>query len=227
MEFAAVAALAPPRLGPPGSQLTPRLRAILDQLDGIFFEEGFSQFTVGDIAARVRCSRRTLYELAPSKDELVLIVLDRRMRITGAMAASKVAETSDPAQKLEVFVSGTSELSRGSIRFREDVASFPAAQRLFADHFRYATAIIALLIDDATEQGQFRPVRSEVVAEIVDAALARFQDPEMLRRLNIDFEDAVTEIMTLLRYGLAPPASTPPRGRGPKRAGVKRRASGQ
>ena len=33
--------------------------------------------TVAQLAASVGCSRRTLYELAPSKDSLVLIVLDR------------------------------------------------------------------------------------------------------------------------------------------------------
>jgi hypothetical protein len=56
-------------------RLTERQRQILDQL-GTLFEDGFAHLTMADIAARVHCSLRTLYTLAPSRDELVLMVVD-------------------------------------------------------------------------------------------------------------------------------------------------------
>jgi len=37
------------------------------------FDGGFAHLTMAEIAARANCSLRTLYSLAPSRDELVLV----------------------------------------------------------------------------------------------------------------------------------------------------------
>ena len=62
---------------PPSDKLSPRGEQLLAQLEEIFFEQGYRRITVGALAARLRCSRATLYALAPSKEELFLRVLDR------------------------------------------------------------------------------------------------------------------------------------------------------
>ena len=67
-------------------RLGPRHRQVLDQLEQLFLEEGFAGISVRELAANVGCSRRTLYELAPSKDELVLVVLDRFLHRVGRTA---------------------------------------------------------------------------------------------------------------------------------------------
>ncbi|MDY7105979.1 MAG: TetR/AcrR family transcriptional regulator [Actinomycetota bacterium] len=198
------ARLAPERIGLPDRRLRPRQREILDQLDTIFVDEGFAGLTIQQLAARLRCSRRTLYELAPSKDELVLFVIDRRLRRTGHLAAEVLRTVDDPAERLTAYVlTGTSRLRRASIRFREDVARFPAAQRVMAAHHRYASAIMAEIIDEGIARGRFHPLRAAVVAEIVDAAFERLQDPTILRDLGISFEDATEELTVLLARGLA------------------------
>ena len=61
-------------------QLTDRQRDLLDRLVELF-DEGFAHLTMADLAARLNCSLRTLYELAPSRDELVLTVIDRNQKI--------------------------------------------------------------------------------------------------------------------------------------------------
>ena len=53
------------------AQLTDRQREVLDGL-GHLFDNGFAELTMAGIAAHVGCSLRTLYDLAPSRDELVL-----------------------------------------------------------------------------------------------------------------------------------------------------------
>jgi AcrR family transcriptional regulator len=213
------ARLAPPRIGEPTARLSPRLRSILDELDGIFVDEGFAHLTVGELAARLRCSRRTLYELAPTKDELVLVVIDRRMRRTGAIAAEQVNAITDPADRLDAFMmAGSSELKRVTLRFREDVAGFPAGQRLIATHYRYATALVGEILEEGIAQGRFRPLQVRVVAEIIDAALERLQEPEVLRGHGMSFEDTALELLALLRHGLAVepgPAPAPAKVRRP------------
>ena len=52
--------------------LTDRQRELLDHMEHLF-ASGFADLTMAGLAARLNCSLRTLYALAPSRDELVLI----------------------------------------------------------------------------------------------------------------------------------------------------------
>ena len=60
------------------ASLTQRQREILDEL-GAVFDDGFVHMTMADLAKQMNCSLRTLYGLAPSRDELVLLVVDRNL----------------------------------------------------------------------------------------------------------------------------------------------------
>jgi len=196
--------LRPPRFGPARSELSLRQREVLDELESIFVDEGFAHLTVADLAARLHCSRRTLYEIAPTKDELVLVVLDRRLRHLGSVARAHVESIEGPLDQVEAFmVAGTSELKQASLNFQEDVARFPAARRLFASHFRYATALIVEMIDAGIESGAFRVLNSRVLAEVIDASLERLQDPDLLRASGLTIDEAVAEYAAFVRRGIA------------------------
>ena len=195
--------LRPPRLGPSSSELTDRQRELLDALEAIIVEEGFAALTVGEIASRLKCSRSTLYDLAPSKDELVLIVVDRRLRRIGRVKQERLDELDDYAEKIKMVISGKfREIQVTNLRFMEDVAKTPAVQRLIADHFRYGVLQLREVIEDGIAAGRFRQLHSLVVAEVVDAALERIQRPELLRDTGMTFDDATIELMDFLCAGL-------------------------
>lgn len=199
---------APPRLGISERRLTDRQREILDQLEILFLEHGFATFTIRELADRLSCSRRTLYDLAPSKDELTLFVIDRRLRRTGHHAAEALQLVDDPAQRLRSFVlAGASRLRATTLRYQEDIANWPPAQRLIAAHHRYAAAIVADIIQDGIDRGHFRPIRPTFVATVIDASLERFQHPTILREQHTTFEDAVHEIVELLLPALTKPTT--------------------
>lgn len=54
---------------PVGGARTRRQEQVLDGLEEIFREEGFRRLTIGELATRLRCSRSTLYAMAPTKEE--------------------------------------------------------------------------------------------------------------------------------------------------------------
>ncbi|HEY0775855.1 MAG TPA: helix-turn-helix domain-containing protein, partial [Nocardioidaceae bacterium] len=59
---------------------TARQVDLLDRLVALMAAEGFSQFTLDDLAERLRCSKTTLYALAPTKQELVVEVVKQYFR---------------------------------------------------------------------------------------------------------------------------------------------------
>src|SRR6266568_1634749 len=69
-----------------------RERALLDELERIFFAEGFAHLSMADLAARLRVSRTTLYRLAPGKQNLVELVVDRMFNQMGKTARAALAE---------------------------------------------------------------------------------------------------------------------------------------
>lgn len=195
--------LRPPRLGPRSSELSDRARQLLDQLEALFTEEGFARLTVDGIATRLRCSKRTLYEIAPSRDELVLVVLDRRLRRAGRLFREQSEALDEPLDRLKAFMSAdVSHARHPSLRFSEDVARHPAARRLVASHYRYANSLLQEIVQEGIARKRFNKVHPKVVVEIVDAALARLQDPDVLAAGGLTYEGAVAELTRFLVHAL-------------------------
>ena len=206
----------PPRLGPAADQLSERGREILDQVEEIIVTEGFAHLTIGDLAARIGCSRRALYHLAPTKDELILVALDRRLRRHGRLAIERVSQAAGPTERVVAFVGTTAgELRRITARFGEDLHRRPAVGRLFEAHYRYAVAVLMKILDEGVAAGEFQSLHSRVIAEVIDAATQRLLSPELLQETGLTYEDAVAEFIVLLEGGLALHAGSRARG-GPR-----------
>ncbi len=196
--------LRPPRLGPSSNELSARGREILDAIEEWIVEEGFGSLTIEKIVARLKCSRSTLYDLAPSREELVLVVVDRRLRRIGAIKHERLEELDDPAAKIRLLI-GSQDLhiQATGLRFMEDVAKAPAVQRLISDHLRYGVAQLRDLVEQGIRSGQFhQTLDSRIVAETIDASLSRIQNPVVLRESGTSFDDASRALATLLLDGL-------------------------
>jgi len=93
-------------------RLTGRQRAILDHLVEMF-DGGFAHLTMAEIAARANCSLRTLYSLAPSRDELVLVVVDRNLWRVGRTAMAAIAPAMAPLDALQAYLGAATEAVEG------------------------------------------------------------------------------------------------------------------
>ena len=160
-------------------RLGPRHRQVLDQLEQLFLEEGFAGISVRELAANVGCSRRTLYELAPSKDELVLVVLDRFLHRVGRTALDAIDREQSHADCIRSYFRGGVELQRLSQTFAEDLADDPAARRLFDRHFRYVMAVTEELVAEGVAAGEFRQVSPAAVAGVLAGSGLYFNQVEI------------------------------------------------
>ena len=134
--------------------LTARQREILGQLSAIF-DEGFVHLTMAGLAARLRCSLRTLYELAPSRDELVLVVVEQNVMRVGRTAVDALrAEMTAMAALRSYLSAATVAVTTFTPAFARDLATVPAAQELSDAHSSYLVAVARCLLDVAVERGE-------------------------------------------------------------------------
>jgi AcrR family transcriptional regulator len=186
-----------------GKWLGPRHLEILDGLETIVLTEGFRDLTVGSIAERLKCSRRTLYEIAQSKEELVLIVIDRVLRRLARVAHEAARNPPELIDRLRAFlITGLTELHRATLAFSEDLAASPEAANLLAAHFRYAHGTVETMLVEGIESGEFSRLHPRIVSETSAAALQRLLDPDLLREAGVSFAEAVEEYLTLFTNGI-------------------------
>lgn len=187
-----------------GRSTTQRQAKVLADLETLFLDEGFRGLTVQELATRLRCSRRTLYDLAPSKDELVLLVIDRLLQRIGRQAMDEMRQLDDPRERIHAYLStARSSLSRGGDAFFADVAAHPGTRRLFQQHYRFARSVCATLIEEGIDQGRFRPVDQRVAAEFLYAGLSRLQEPEVLTLTGHTVAEAIEQAFELIMFGLS------------------------
>jgi AcrR family transcriptional regulator len=202
----------PPRARPGTTPLSPRDERLLDELETLFLREGFRKVTVERLARSLHCSRRTLYELASSKEALFLRVFDRylsRLRDEGNRRALAVAPQAAFEPYLLPAVAAARKLSATLMR---DMGAYAPAGAMWEQHQRERVAGLRRLVERCVADGVFRSANAHVVAEVVTVSLRHIGDPKFLASAKLSYREAVAEFYGLLIHGLSHPATR--RGRG-------------
>ncbi|MBM3554454.1 MAG: TetR/AcrR family transcriptional regulator [Alphaproteobacteria bacterium] len=175
----------------------------MQDLTRLMLREGVSRLTVGQIAARLRCSRRRLYRLAPSKERLFLKIADemfRSVRVAGWVAARRHETAAD--RFAAYLAAGIAIVRQTTDAFYSDMDALPAGRALFDSHQRERIAGLETLIEEGIRSGEFAPYHSRVVAEILLSAARRMREPSFHADTGATFEEAFSELSRVLRDGL-------------------------
>ena len=182
--------------------LTRRQREILDEL-GDKFAKGFADLTMAELAARLNCSLRTLYGMAPSRDELVMTVLDRRLRAIGRTAISAIRPDMEPLEAIQVYLGAANmAVSDTTQEFARDLAAVSAGRRLSADHSDYLVAITRALLTMAVEEGTIAAIDTTAVALVIAGLGSHFSEPEVIPLLQTSPKDAADAMVEFILLGL-------------------------
>lgn len=194
------------------AQLTGRQRQILDQLVTMF-AGGFASLTMAEIAARASCSLRTLYGLAPSRDELVLVVVDRGLWRVGRSAIEAVDPDMDPLDAVAVYLRAAHAAVDGqSEAFARDLAAMPAAKRLADFHAGYVVAVVRCLLELACERGEIPAVDTAALAHALGGVARTLSQPDVMPTLRTTARQAADELVGIVLRGLR--AGSSPGGSG-------------
>ncbi len=192
--------------------LTDRQREILDELGRMVSADGFINLTMADLAARLNCSLRTLYLLAGSRNELVVMVIDRVLRSHGRAAHSAVTEDMSALEALRAYLhAANNAVSSVTPEFAADMAAIEEGVALNEAHSNYLIDVTEALLDLAIERGEIEPAANGASSTSVDtAALARmlgglgrdFARPEALGRLDHSPARSANAMVDLVLDGL-------------------------
>lgn len=188
----------------PARTPTRRQRALLAELEELFLTEGFVEFTLDDLAGRMRCSKSTLYAIAASKEQLAVKVVGHFFQGAADRIETKIAGSSDARELIEIYLAGVSEqLNRASTRFMRDVASFPPARSVYEMNSEAAAERIRSFIAKGVADGVFREVHATLIAEMVGMLIEGIQTGVLGARAGVADAEAFSALSGLLLGGVA------------------------
>lgn len=181
-----------------------------DALTHLLLTEGVKGLTVGEIAARLHCSRRRLYDIAQTKEEIFCAVVQRFFDSLLRQGEALIHREQDLMTALAAYLDvGVQAASRIGVQFLKDVEDSAVARGIFDHYQQVRTLRLSQLIDDGVHQGVFAPCHGLVVSELILGAALRLRRPAFLAQANLTLEDAFQEFYRVLLGGLLIDSATP------------------
>jgi len=185
-------------------RLSDRQREILDALEAYAVQDGFAALTMAQLAARVNCSLRTLYALAPRKESLLLMVIDRRLHRIGRAALTAIEPGMDALTALRAYLeAATTAVAPTTEAFARQFAAVPGAARLTQAHANYVTAVTEQLLERAVAERSIAPVDTRALALVLGGLGAFFARPRVLAQLAGSPKTTADAILAIVLRGLA------------------------
>lgn len=193
----------PPAGREPSRRGAARREELFDELVALLLREGFAELTLDDVAARLRCSKRTLYGLARSKEQLVRAAVVHFFKRVASAVDAEVAGSTGPAERLVAYFGAVArQLDGVSVEFFDDVAAFPPAAEVYEQNIRAAVRRIEHLIDEGVQSGEFRSVHVPLAADVIASTMVRIQQRRVVAATGLADSVAYEALATLLLHGL-------------------------
>lgn len=182
---------------------TTRRTKLFSQLVELFLQEGFAHLTLDDIAARLRCSKSTLYTLADSKEQLVQASTVHFFRQATAEVEAAIAQLSGAHERVISYLLAVGEaLAAASDAFMTDLAAFRPARAVYAQNTEAATKRLQGLIAEGVAAGEFRATNAAFAADLATSMMVRIQQGEVHSNVGLDDAHAYRELAAILTSGI-------------------------
>jgi AcrR family transcriptional regulator len=176
---------------------------MLADLLELFLAEGFAQFNLEQLARRLRCSKTSLYLLAPSKEQIVVVVVRRYFKDAAVNVEGQVAAVRDPRERLTAYLQAVAqELQRVSARFFADMADFAPANEVYQANTLMAVGRVQQLVARGVSAGTWRAVNASFVAAAIAQVMTAIQRGEIGAATGLDDAEAYRQLADFVLAGL-------------------------
>ena len=165
-------------------QIGKRHLEVMDELESML-DQGKSFSTMSDLAKKLKISLRTLYEIAPSKEELIVTTVDRVLKKHGKIAMDAMNTHSSPIKKLESFLTVANQAVGPRFeRFTLSLSSLNSSKPMVDYHEQYITDLIKNLLDEARIKNEIKEIDTQATALLLGGLGRYFQSKKLLKDLQ-------------------------------------------
>ena len=165
-------------------QIGKRHLEVMDELESML-DQGKSFSTMSDLAKKLKISLRTLYEIAPSKEELIVTTVDRVLKKHGKIAMDAMNAHSSPIKKLESFLTVANQAVGPRFeRFTLSLSSLNSSKPMVDYHEQYITDLIKNLLDEARIKNEIKEIDTQATALLLGGLGRYFQSKKLLKDLQ-------------------------------------------
>lgn len=170
----------------------------------LFLSEGFAHFTLDEIAARLKCSKTTLYSLAESREQLLRAATVHFFRRAAAeIDSSLVAVTNAPVRITTYLAAAGRALAVASEQFMIDLDNFAPAREIYVENTAAAALRVQEMITDGVASGDLRHVHAGFAADLATASMIRILRGEVRATTGLDAGQAYQELAAILTTGIS------------------------
>lgn len=180
-------------------RLTGRQEQLRDQLLRLFLTKGFVGFTLDDLAAELGCSKRTLYALADSKEQLATSVARLFFRRATEQVEAAISRLRSPERRLTGYLEAVAQALRPASRqFLNDLSRLTPTREIYAENTALAAARVRSLVDEGTAAGAFRVTQADFLVEVVTATMQRIGSGQVQSNTGLDDAEAYAQLAELV-----------------------------
>ena len=187
------------------TRLTQKHLEVIQNFENLL-EDGIANQTMSDIASNLRVSLRTLYEIAPSKEKLVISTIDRILTNIAKQALGSLKNMESSVDKLRTFTKIGNEAAGPRIqKYAVDLTRIKGADEMIRSHESAYIDHIKRLLEEAVEKDEIESVDTRAVAIMLGTVARIFSKKNHQEKLAASPEESANMISGLIIDGLVKP----------------------
>ncbi len=187
------------------TRLTQKHLEVIQNFENLL-EDGIANQTMSDIASNLRVSLRTLYEIAPSKEKLVISTIDRILTNIAKQALGSLKNMESSVDKLRTFTKIGNEAAGPRIqKYAVDLTRIKGADEMIRSHESAYIDHIKRLLEEAVEKDEIQAVDTRAVAIMLGTVARIFSKKNHQEKLAASAEESANMISGLIIDGLVKP----------------------
>ena len=166
-------------------------------------EKGVPGLTMSEIASKLKISLRTLYEIAPSKDQLILMTMDKILVKLGKHALDSVSEIQSPIEKLEQYLFIVNQAVGPKFNtFLKDIEKINGSQKMADYHENFISNYTQKLLNDAIKMNEIENIDTKAFSILLGGIGREFLKEKNRYLINTSPEECANSITSIILNGI-------------------------
>ena len=166
-------------------------------------EKGVPDLTMSEIASKLKISLRTLYEIAPSKDQLILMTMDKILIRLGKYALDSVSNIESPIEKLERYLYIVNQAVGPKFNsFLKDIENINGSQKMADYHENFISSYTEDLLDKAIKKKEIKKIDTKAFSILLGGIGREFLREKNRNSISTSPEESANSITSIILNGV-------------------------